>query len=53
MNKKHRVFKMRGYTVTDWTPIKSFDTQEEAEKFIETCDQPGTYIILTIYEKTA
>ena len=51
MNKRFILFRIVGYTVTDWFPIKSFDSQEEAEEYLEKSDQPGTYIILPIYEK--
>ena len=51
MNKKFRIFKISGYTVTDWTPLNSFDSQEEAEKYLEEIDQKGTFVILQIFEK--
>ena len=51
MNKKFRVFKLNGYTVTDWTPLRSFDSQEEAEKFLEEIDSKGTFVILQVFEK--
>lgn len=51
MNKRFRVFKMIGYTVTEWTPIKSFDSQEEAEKFLDEIDSKGTFVILQVFEK--
>lgn len=51
MNKKFRVFKLNGYTVTDWTPLQSFDSQEEAEKFLEEINSKGTFVILQVFEK--
>lgn len=51
MNKKFRIFKLNGYTVTDWIPLRSFDSQEEAEKYLEEIDSKGTFVILQIFEK--
>lgn len=51
MNKKFRVFKLNGYTVTDWVPLSSFESQDEAEKYLESLDQKGTFVILQVFEK--
>ena len=51
MHKKFRIFRVNGDSVTDWLPLNSFDTQEEAEEYLEKLDQKGTFVILSIYKK--
>lgn len=51
MNKKFRIFKLDGYTVTNLISLRSFDSQEEAEKYLEEIDSKGTFVILQIFEK--
>ena len=51
MNKKFRVFKISGYTVTNWIPLNSFNSQDEAENYLESLDQRGTFVILQVFEK--
>jgi hypothetical protein len=51
MNKKFRIFKLDGYTVTNLISLRSFDSQEEAEKYLEEIDSKGMFVILQIFEK--